>query len=115
MTTADERPGSLVDSERSTCLCDVGAPDYIAAVCVTASGNDVLWLVSKAALQEDHPQCGDALQMHERLGRLPVTVRDRIWGGSLRCGRPTSSGQACRHRVKEPGLACGLHAAATAS
>jgi hypothetical protein len=110
-----EHPGSLIDYERSACLCDAGAPEYLAAVCVTPTGDDVLWLVSQAALYEKHRRAGNPLQQHERLGRLPASVRDRIWGNSLRCGRPTSSGQPCRQRVKEPGQACGLHAARAAA
>ncbi|BDB42840.1 MULTISPECIES: hypothetical protein [Mycobacterium] len=110
-----DRPGSLIDYERSACLCDVGAPDYLAAVCVTNAGDEVLWLVSKTALAGGRAQHGDPSQPHEGLGRLPATMRERIWGDSLRCGRPTSAGQPCRQRVKEPGLACGLHTAKAAT
>jgi hypothetical protein len=102
--------GSLVDNERSACLWDVGAPDFVAAVCVTPDGEDVLWLVSKTELDAEHPRCGRAEQPHEKLGRLPHTVRERIWGDSLRCGRPTAAGKPCRHRVKEPGQICDMHA-----
>ncbi|ORA13575.1 hypothetical protein [Mycobacterium asiaticum] len=111
----NDRAGSLIDYERAVCLCDVGAPDYLAAVCVTGAGDEVLWLVSRTALVEEHAQCGNPSQLHERLGRLPASVRERIWGDSLRCGRPTSAGQPCRQRVKEPGQACGLHTAKAAT
>jgi hypothetical protein len=104
-----ERPGSLIDHERSACLCGAGAPDYVAAVCVTPAGDDVLWLVSKVELDSEHPVCGEANQRHEKLGRLPLVVRERIWGDSLRCGRPNRRGQPCGHRVAEPGDACGQH------
>jgi len=101
--------GSLIDYERSACLCDVGAPDYVAAVCVASGGEDVLWLVSKTEFEAEDPRCGNANQRHEQLGRLPATVRDRIWP-PIRCGRPTSSGLPCRIRVGEPGRPCGTHA-----
>jgi len=78
-----ERSGSVIDPERSACLCDVGAPDYVAAVCVTPDGDDVLWLVSKSDLDTEDPVYGDANQRHEKLGRLPQVVRERIWPGSL--------------------------------
>jgi hypothetical protein len=102
--------GSLIDFERSACLCDVGAPDYLAAVCIASDGDDVLWLVSKTELEAEDPRCGNANQRHEQLGRLPAAVRDRIWGDSLRCGRPTCSGLPCRIRVANPGDPCGTHA-----
>jgi hypothetical protein len=100
---------SLIDHDRTACLCDVGAPDYLAAVCVTPDGEDVLWLVCKTELDAEDPRCGNANQRHEQLGRLPQTVRDRIWGDALRCGRPTATGKPCRQRVAEPGRSCGVH------
>jgi hypothetical protein len=106
---AADHYGSLVDGERSVCLCDVGAPDYVAAVCVTPDGADRLWLVCKSELDAEDPRCGRAEQPHEKTGRLPQAVRDRIWGDMLRCGRPTAAGKPCGHRVAEPGGSCGLH------
>lgn len=100
--------GSLVDYERSACLCDVGAP-YLAAVCVTADGEDVLWLVSRTELDAEQPRCGNAEQPHEQPGRLPQAIRDRIWGDRLRCGHPLPNGRPCRHRVAEPGRSCHQH------
>jgi hypothetical protein len=107
-----ERPtGSLIDYERTACLCDVGQPDYWAAVCVTASGEDVLWLVSKDELSADHPRCGSADQPHEQLGRLPQHVAHRLHARPVhRCGRPTkTTGRPCRIEVTRPGEPCGLH------
>jgi hypothetical protein len=106
---AEPKHGSLIDDERSACLCDVGAPDYVAAVCVTPDGEDLLWLVSKTELDAEQPRCGKAAQPHEKLGRLPQTVRDRIWGDMLRCGRLRHNGQPCRRRVSTPGRACDAH------
>lgn len=103
-------PGSIIDPHRLACLCGAGAPDLIAAVCVTPGGGDELWLVSRSALCVEHPECGNPEQLHEQTGRLPATVRERIWGEALRCGRPRSDGQPCRHRVKEPGQRCRKHA-----
>ena len=104
------RHGSLIDNERSACLCDVGAPGYVAAVCVTPDGQDVLWLVRPELFERDDADLGDVDQSHEKLGRLPAHVRERIWGDALRCGRPTSSGRPCRIRVTNPGDPCGIHA-----
>jgi hypothetical protein len=101
---------SLIDHDRAVCLCDVGAPDYLAAVCITSDGDDALWLVSKTELDAENPRCGNANQRHEKLGQLPVAVRERIWGDSLRCGRPTHAGRPCRIRVGTPGDPCGTHA-----
>jgi hypothetical protein len=100
---------SLIDWERSACLCHAGAPDCMAAVCVTEDGETVLWLVSATELGADQPRAGNPNQPHEKLGRLPQSVRDRIWGDSLRCGRPRSNGQPCRTRVNEPGQVCSFH------
>jgi hypothetical protein len=100
---------SAIDYHRASCLCDVGAPDLVAAVCVTPDGDDALWLISKAELGEANPRCGNGNQPHERLGLLPRTVRDRIWGDLLRCDRPCRSGRPCRNRVAEPGQGCGWH------
>jgi hypothetical protein len=101
---------ALIDYERSACLCDVGAPGYAIAVCVNDDGSDALWLVSVSELDSARPVHGDANQRHERVGRLPQNVRDRIWGDDLRCGRPRSkTGEPCRARVSEPGEACGVH------
>jgi hypothetical protein len=105
----DHPHGSLIDHERSACLCDAGAPDYLAAVCVNPDGQDVLWLVFKTELDAEHPRQGKANQLHEYTGRLPQVVRDRIWGDSLRCGRPRWDGKPCRQRVKEPGQPCSTH------
>jgi hypothetical protein len=100
---------SLLDHDRSACLCDVGLPGYVAAVCVASSGEDRLWLVSETELGAQHARCGRAEQPHEMLGRLPQAVRERIWGDSLRCGRARSNGQPCRQRVKQPGQTCAAH------
>ena len=106
--------GALVDWRRAACLCDAGAPDLVMAVCVTAGGGDVLWLVRPSMLSsENDPACGDPGQPHEQIGRLPAHIRDRIWGDALRCGRPRFDGQPCRHRVKEPGQTCRAHAVRT--
>lgn len=108
-----ERPGAYVDHERTACLCGDGLPGFWAAVCVTATGDDVLWLVSVDELDTERPRHGDANQPHEKLGRLPAGIRDRILPAP-RCGRPTHAGTPCRHRVKATGDACGLHAARAA-
>lgn len=73
---------SAIDLDRAACLCDVGAPDYVAAVCITDTGDEVLWLVSKSELADSccdqHARAGNADQIHERLGPLPETIRRRL-------------------------------------
>ncbi|QZT60935.1 hypothetical protein [Mycolicibacterium austroafricanum] len=101
--------GAQIDSRRAACLCDVGAPNYVAAVCITDDGDEALWLVHKDELDSDNPAHGHADQPHERLGRLPLRWRERVWGDDLRCGRPRANGQPCRHRVKERGQSCAAH------
>ena len=106
---SDEHPYSLVDYERTACLCDVGQPDYWAAVCVTASGGDVLWLVCKDELGAEHPRCGTADQPHDQIGPLPDRYRLGLQAVPIRCGRPTKSGAPCRTPVHQSGVACAWH------
>lgn len=111
--TGDKHVGSLIDWARSARLGDVGAAGYAAAVCVTTSGEDVLWLVSKVDWFSDHPRHGDASQPHEQLGPLPRRWRERVaWAAPFRCGRPTKSGRPCRLPVDQAGGACSFHRAA---
>lgn len=107
---------SAIDWERSACLCQAGLTDYVAAVCVADTGEEVLWLVNVMVLDGgcDHALHGDADQPHERLGHLPRRVYDRIWStqgddADSRCGRPRADGQPCRQRVSDPGAACCFH------
>lgn len=103
-----ETPGSLIDNDRTACLCDVGAPDYVAAVCVTPTGDDVLWLVHRDELGREDAAIGSAVQPHEQLGRLPATWRRRI-NGDPRCGAQRSNGQPCRMKVASEGDICKIH------
>ncbi|MEX3650378.1 hypothetical protein [Mycolicibacterium porcinum] len=99
---------ALVDWERSACLCDVGMPGYSLAVCVTATGDGVLWMVSLDELDARHPRQGNGNQAHEQVGRLPAVWRRRILGDP-RCGAPTTAGRPCRTRVANQGEVCGVH------
>lgn len=62
--------GALIDEQRSACLCQVGEPNYIAAVCITPAGEDALWLVSRRELDNEQPKWGDANQPHEQLAAV---------------------------------------------
>lgn len=115
MSAPEDDPISLVDRHRSACLRDVGLDGYMAAVCVSERGEDVLVLVSRQVLAAGPSHAGDNVPAHERTGRLPGVVRERIWGDALRCGRTRSDGQPCRHRVKERGQTCRAHAGMAAS
>ena len=99
---------SLVDDQRSASLCDCGSPGYMAAVCINPNGDEAFWLVS---LDEnvECPRSGNAEQPHEKVGRLPGHLQERIWGDAIRCGHPRRNGVPCRHRVREPGQVCGFH------
>jgi hypothetical protein len=47
---------------------------------------------------------------HEKPGRLPRAIREKIWGAdAFRCGRPRYDGKPCRHQVAEPGQTCAAH------
>lgn len=105
---------ALVDWERSACLCEVGLAGYVLALSVTSDGENVAWLVCDAELLNgDKAAFGNADQPHEKLGRLPAAIRERILRAP-RCGRPTRAGTPCRQRVKATGEPCGLHAAGAA-
>jgi hypothetical protein len=99
----------LIDWRQTTCLCDVGAPDYVATVTVDRNGNETFWLARKDLLGRPDADHGNENPPHEKLGRLPPLIRDRIWGDSLRCGRPTAAGKPCRTQVASPGEACYWH------
>lgn len=101
----------LVDSVRAISL-DGG---FTAAVVVAADGSESLWVLKDETRHRfvvDGIGYGNARPTHERTGRLPAHIRDRLWGDSLRCGRRRWDGQACRHRVAEPGGTCSAHRSA---
>jgi hypothetical protein len=99
----------FVDGRASNFLCDVGLPGYLAATAVNANGDPELWLAREDMIDAEVQEMGNPAQPHERLGRLPQAVRDRIWGDQLRCGHPRSNGKPCRARVAAPGGVCGVH------
>jgi hypothetical protein len=102
-----------IDDRRSACLCDVGAPGYVAAVLVAADGRQDLVLVDQELIgDEQHTYDHTTPQArHEQLGPLPAGVRYQVWQvPAHRCGRPTkTTGRPCRIEVTRPGEACGLH------
>jgi hypothetical protein len=103
---------SVIDPARSTCLCDVGRPDYLAATAVAADGSNHLLLahvddIGDESVTYNH-RCPDA--PHEQPGPLPPQWGSRVLLARLRCGRPTkTTGQPCRIEVTRPGAPCGLH------
>ena len=106
---------NLMDPDHTRCLCDVGAPDYLAATAVAADGSSHLLLARAEDIGVESatydPTCSTVA--HEQLGPLPLEVVRRITAtrrqARLFCGRPTKSGRPCRIEVTRPGLACGLH------
>jgi len=100
----------FIDPRRTVCLCDVGGdPDYIATVTVAADGSETLWLAHEESIGRNDIDHGNENPSHEKLGRLPKAIRDRIWGEALLCGRLLRTGRPCRMRVAEPGGSCPQH------
>lgn len=108
MTTSSEN-ARWVDPARMACLCKHGAPGFVVVVAVEPDGEESLWMCREELLGLDGVDHGNPYPRHELVGRLPRDVRERIWDDQLRCGRPRSNGQPCRHKIAEPGGACGLH------
>jgi hypothetical protein len=79
----------LVDPHRTRCLCDVGAPDYLAATTVSADGTVHLLLARADAIGDESvtysPTCSSVA--HEQLGPLPPRWHSRAALAPLRCGR----------------------------
>lgn len=109
-----------IDSARSACLCDVGAPGYVAAVAIAADGSQHLILGEVGCFGDERVRYdADCTGVeHEQLGQLPlefvrrITVSQRKFRCSpntLRCGRPTKSGTPCRIAVMFEGEACAWH------
>jgi hypothetical protein len=103
---------SYIDLARSTCLCDVGLPDYAAVLLVADDGREDLLLARQELIGDPchayNHRCPDA--PHEQPGPLPPRWRSRVLLARLRCGRPTkTTGQPCRIEVTRPGEPCGLH------
>ena len=113
--SADRFDGStLIDWERSACLCDVGSPGFVAAWSVAPDGEDVAWLVDEAELLKGaDAQHGSANQVHEQLGPLPGHWRARVYLSPIRCGRARADGRPCRQLVGAPGRPCAWHSERT--
>jgi hypothetical protein len=96
------------DPDRSVYLCDVGQPDYWAAVGIAADGTEILYLHQRGTTSgRPDPRCRDVA--HEQLGPLPPRWAARTALCAFRCGRTTMAGQPCRMYVSRPGDACGWH------
>lgn len=104
---------NLIDYERTACLCSAGQPNYWAAVCVTASGDEHLVLAKHSAIGNPavlyDPTCNRIA--HDQLRPLPIEFVRRltISRRTHRCGRPTQTGRSCRIRVQADGDACDWH------
>jgi hypothetical protein len=102
---------SLVDDERTACLCDVGSPTYVAAAAINPDGS-VTYVLAAVELLGDPSATYDAHcanVTHEQTGPLPPRWRDRVELAPARCGRRTKAGTRCRTHVGRPGDACGWH------
>ena len=108
---------SYIDNSRTTCLCDVGRPDFLAATAIAADGSGHLVLAQVDAIGSPDigydPTCSAV--DHEQLGALPIEYVRRltVTRRTHRCGRRTKSGVPCQSPVARPGDACGWHRAPT--
>lgn len=102
---------SWIDDPRSTCLCDVGLPNYLAAVTIAPDGTEHLLLAKHNAIGDETATydrtCSNVT--HEQPGPLSPQWADRVAPAPFRCGRTTLAGQPCRMYVSRPGDACGWH------
>ncbi|BCZ24749.1 4Fe-4S Wbl-type domain-containing protein [Mycobacterium senriense] len=114
-----EHPGALIDHERTVRLCAAGRPDYWAAFCVTASGDEHLVLAKHSAIGDPAERYDSTCRgvAHEQLGPLPLEFVRRltISRRTHRCGRSTQAGRPCRIRVAAEGQACEWHRAKAAT
>lgn len=112
--TDHQQHGDFIDPDHTACLCDVGNPDYVAAIAIGPDGDQRLILAKRDAIGDpdvryDPNSVGVA---HEQLGPLPLEFVRRITISSRmhRCGRPTkTTGRPCRIEVSRPDQPCGLH------
>jgi hypothetical protein len=105
----DAVPRKLIDEQSAACLCDVGAPGYVAVSAVDGSGIESLWLIQWDTINDHDTEFGNPDQPHEQVGRLPLKTRIAVWGDALCCGRPTGRGKPCRREVTKPGDPCHQH------
>lgn len=102
MTTDDTSTWDHIDEHRCAPLDDVGLPGYVAAVVVTAAGEERLVLACREALNRPVPYWPDWRETapHELIG-API------------CGsRATVTGRPCGVHVREWGRTCATHARA---
>jgi hypothetical protein len=82
------------------------------AACVEPDGSTSLWVVRPLCATHEgdvvHGSLSDA--DHERLGRLPSPIQQRLDHALRpRCGEPTADGRPCRQHVGSAGAACHWH------
>ena len=109
----------FIDPDHTACLCDVGSPDYIAAIAIGPDGDQRLILAQRDAIGDPDvcydPSCSDV--GHEQLGALPTETVRRITISrrTHHCGRRTQAGHPCRILVSRPGDTCTWHRTEVAS
>ena len=71
---------NLIDGTHSVCLCNVGAPDYYAALVIASDGTQHFALAKISAIGDEAVQydASCATVAHEQLGALPLDVIRRI-------------------------------------
>ena len=98
----------VIDSDRSACLCQDGAPDYIAVVTVDPEGGTLLWLAHRDQIGTPDQQLGCACPTCAPHEQLPGHTRARC-SPPPQCGHPTRAGTPCRSHVKRRGDTCNQH------
>ncbi|MGO9156777.1 hypothetical protein [Mycobacterium sp.] len=99
----------IIDPDRSTCLCDVGQPDYAAVTVIDPDGADRLVLAECATINDPTVSYRSDPPPHEHLGPLPPRWGARVALAPFYCGRPTRAGRPCRIPVAAPGQRCSWH------
>lgn len=98
----------LIDADRTVCLCDQGAPNYLAAVTVDPDGNTTMWVARRDQIDAPDQQLGCACPTCAPHEQLPGVKRQRC-SPIPRCGQPTRAGHPCQAYVKRHGDTCAHH------
>ncbi|WP_179965178.1 hypothetical protein [Mycolicibacterium psychrotolerans] len=100
--------GHLLDLERTARLCDVGAPDYVAAVAIEPDGREHSVLAKQSSIDDMDVRYDSSVAeaTHEQLGSLPGFWNLRVRLAPMRCARMTLRGSPCHVIVLTPGAPC---------
>jgi hypothetical protein len=99
--------------DRAVCLCDVGAPQYLAATTIGNDGDTHFVLALADAIGDEETRYDPSVRSasHEQTGPLPGGWRERIWAPPVEffCVGTNSKGMPCGLRVQRQGDRCVFH------